>query len=157
MSLSAESVAIKPVKRGRPPGCGRFPATMRSDSWAIFFVSDDHFCVGNCALEDVACCARQCAIPPPMKNTLLTLIVLQAAGFIAAAVAHAAGYLQFNVLTPAGFAGALFVGAVLVFACGDYRRKPSFRVRRSGHEDAPGFELPAYIPPPDWTYQTRSN
>ena len=94
---------------------------------------------------------------PPMKNTLLTLVVLTIAGFIAAAIAHAAGYLQFNVLTPGGIAGTLVVAAVLVFAFSDYHRKPSFRVRRSARDDAPKFGLPTHIPAPDWTYHTRSN
>lgn len=91
-----------------------------------------------------------------MKNILVLALVLQTAGFAAAALAHSLGYLAFDVLTPAGVTGALLLAAVLAFAWADYRRKPSFRVRRTreGHSSTTAFR--STLPPPDWTYQTRS-
>ena len=92
-----------------------------------------------------------------MKNILVSALVLPAAGFAAAASAHSLGYLSFDVFTPAGVAGTLIVAAVFAFVSADYRRKPSFRVRRSGDLDVSGSHFRPAVPPPDWTYQTRSS
>jgi hypothetical protein len=90
-----------------------------------------------------------------MKKLLPIALCLHAAGFIAVAAAHAAGSIAFDVLTPAGIAGALLVAAVLAFACGDYRRKPSFRARRSAETAALSDDPRPDVPRPDWTYTTR--
>lgn len=88
-----------------------------------------------------------------MKKTLLLTLVVYAAAFAAAAAAHAYGYIRFDVLTPVGIAGTLVVAALVAFACVDYRRRRAFRVRRP--QPPEGGPLPT-VPPPDWTYTTRS-
>ena len=91
-----------------------------------------------------------------MKNILVLALVLPAAAFAAAASAHSLGYVSFDVLTPAGITGTLLVAAVIAFVCADYRRKPSFRVRRMGQPHSSNTAFRSTLPPPDWTYQTRS-
>ena len=86
-----------------------------------------------------------------MKTLLPCALALPVAAFTAAALAHAAGLITFNVLTPAGIAGALLMTALLAFAGADYRRKRALRVRRSATAPDP---RPAG-PGPDWTYTTR--
>jgi len=90
-----------------------------------------------------------------MKKLLPIALCLHTAGFIAAAIAHAAGLLSFNVLTPGGISGALLIAAVLAFACIDYRRKPSFRARRSPEMATQSTDPRPNGPGPDWTYTTR--
>lgn len=90
-----------------------------------------------------------------MKKLLLIALCLHAASFIAAAVAHAVGWISFDVLTPGGIAGALLIATMLGFACGDYRRKPSFRARRSAEKAALSNDPRPEVPRPDWTYTTR--
>ena len=92
-----------------------------------------------------------------MKNTYVLALVLPAVGFAAAVLAHSLGYVSFDVLTPGGVAGMLIVAVALAFVCADYRRKPSFRVRRSSVSDASGSDFRSALPPPDWTYQTRAS
>ena len=87
-----------------------------------------------------------------MKKLLPCALALHLIAFVAAVLAHAAGLIVFNVLTPAGIGGALLIAALLAFACLDYRRKRAMRVRRSATVADP---RPA-VAPPDWTYTTRT-
>lgn len=88
-----------------------------------------------------------------MKKTLTLALVAYAAAFATAGAAHALGYIRFDVLTPVGIAGTLVVAALVAFACVDYRRRRAFRVRRP---KPPGGDPLPTVPPPDWTYTTRS-
>ncbi|HUR57610.1 MAG TPA: hypothetical protein VM029_07865 [Opitutaceae bacterium] len=87
-----------------------------------------------------------------MKKTLPSLL---AAAFAAAALAHVARLISFNVLTPAGVIGALLIAALLAFAFADYRKKRAYRVRRSPDAAARADDPRPDVAPPDWTYTTR--
>jgi hypothetical protein len=91
-----------------------------------------------------------------MKKLLTFALVLHAACFTAAAFAYAAGFVSFNVLSPGGITGAVVIAVVLLFAWADYRRKPSFRVRRSAQGVAADVDPRPAGPGPDWTYTTRT-
>jgi hypothetical protein len=90
-----------------------------------------------------------------MKNLLPFVLAFHVAGFIAAALAHTAGLVSFDVLSPGGVIGAGVIAVVLAFACADYRRKPSFRVRRSAQATASAADPRPVGRRPDWTYTTR--
>ena len=92
-----------------------------------------------------------------MKTTLRVASRISAFAFGLAVLAQYSGLVSFprhsSVLV-----GGLVVSGLLVFAFGDYARKPSFRVRRTsgGSIDAgPTVNRPVG-PGPDWTYATRS-
>ncbi len=86
-----------------------------------------------------------------MKKILVWVLVLHAAAFISLVAGHAFGYVDFNILTPAGVTGTLLIAALIAFACVDYGRRRAFRVHRSKSPDEP----PPTRPAPDWTYTMR--
>jgi len=90
-----------------------------------------------------------------MKTT--HTITSLAAACLAASFAHLIDFTTIDVLTLSRIAGAALAISLLALAWFDYRRKPTFRVRRSaGRAESRFPELPAEVPPPDWTYTSRA-
>ena len=92
-----------------------------------------------------------------MKNQSVTSARTHVALIVLAAVAPLAVLIPVGQLPVVAVVGALAVAALLLFALGDYARRPAFRVRRAlppqpAREPFAAPLAPAY----DWTYAPRS-